>query len=299
MKRIAVWTLAGLISTVAVADDHVAVPELTAAQIVEKNVAARGGLDAWRKIQTMVWIGHIESANAPSPSLPFAFELKRPNKTRFEIRSQNQLSVRIYDGAHGWKVRPGGNGMPQLQAYSADELSAARDGGGIDGPLMDYQAKGVAVALDGRDEVEGRKAYRLSLTLPSGARHHVWIDAQNFLDIKYDRSARNSFGQTGTVAVFYRNYKTIDGLQIPSMIESGVGSGKVTDKMVIDKVLLNPPLDDRMFAKPNLPGARGNMVSVDAEPSPQAARPAFRPLSSLPPGFPGSKPRPLGPVGVK
>jgi len=34
---------------------------LSAEQIAAKNEAARGGVEAWRKIQTMLWRGHMES----------------------------------------------------------------------------------------------------------------------------------------------------------------------------------------------------------------------------------------------
>lgn len=288
MRRIAMWALAGCLSSVALADEPAVTSELTAAQVVEKNVAARGGLEAWRKIQAMVLVGHIESSNGAAPSLPFVLEQKRPNKTRFEIKAQNKAAVRLYDGTHGWKLRPGRTGKPDLTPYTAEELSFARDGQVIDGPLMDYEAKGVAVALDGMDEVEGNKAYRLSVRLPSGAIHHVWIDARTFLDIKYDRESRNAFGQPGRVSVFYRNYKTIEGLQIPLMIESGAGTATATDKMVIDKVSLNPPLEDRRFAKPSVPGQR-NVVAVSSEPS-QVARRAVRP-PQMPPGLSGSASR--------
>ena len=95
----------------------------------------------------------------------------------------------------------------------------------IDGLLIDHQAKGIAVALDGVDEIEGRKAYRLGVKLPSGVSHHVWIDAETFLDIKYDRVSRNALGRSATTWVSYRDYRTIDGLQIPSVIELGAANG--------------------------------------------------------------------------
>jgi len=139
----------------------------------------------------MVWVGHIESANSPAPILPFSLQMKRPNKTRFDLNSQNQKSVRAYDGSQGWKLRPTRDGQPDVRPYTADELKFAHDAPGIDTALMDYEAKGVAVVLDGVDEVEGRKAYRLGVKLPSGARRHVWIDAQTFLDVKYDRESHN------------------------------------------------------------------------------------------------------------
>jgi len=271
MKRIAMWALASGIATLTAAGEPVPDPGLTAEQIVAKNIAARGGLEAWRKIQTMAWVGHIESANAPAPGLPFVLEQKRPNKTRFEIKAPNQMAVRVYDGTHGWKLRPGRNGNPELQPYTTAELSFARDGEGIDGALMDYTAKGIAVTQDGVDEVEGHKAYRLNVKLPSGVSHHVWIDAQSFLDIKYDRESRNAFGMSGTVSVWYRDYRTIDGLQIPFTIETGAGTAKATDKMVIDKLLLNPPLDDKVFAKPNVPGQR-NRASINATSTPAVRR---------------------------
>ncbi|SFI27404.1 hypothetical protein SAMN04515618_115136 [Collimonas sp. OK307] len=248
---------------------------LSAAQIVEKNEAARGGRDAWRKIQTMVWVGHVESANVTVPTLPFVLELKRPNKTRFEITALNQVAVRVYDGTNGWKLRPTRNGKPDLQAYTPDEQKFAREEQVIDGPLIDYQAKGIAVSLDGLDEVEGHKAYRLNVRLPSGISHHIWIDAQTFLDVKYDRETRSAIGQTATISVFYRNYQNVEGLQIPAIIETGMSTTQVKNKLVIEKIALNPPLEDWRFAKPGTQG-RNNPVSITVDTSP-AARGTERP----------------------
>ncbi|MEN6587582.1 MAG: hypothetical protein ABFE02_16195 [Sulfuricella sp.] len=288
MRKIAVCALACWLSTAALANVPEVAPELTAAQIVEKNVAARGGLEAWQKIHSMVWVGHIERPDAAgAPNLPYVLEQKRPNKTRFQIKAQNQIWVRTYDGAHGWKLRPSTNGMPEAEPYTAEELSSAQNGQeSFGGPLMDYQAKGVAVMLDGVDDVEGHKAYRLSVKSPSGTSNHVWVDAQTFLDVKSDRQSRNALGQAGTVSVFYRNYETIEGVQMPLMIESGSDTATATDKMVIDKVLLNQPLDDRIFAKPSVPG-RGNAASVNAA-APQSVR---QKSSSMSTRFPRSNPR--------
>ncbi len=273
MRRIATWTLAGLVSMSAFAGDATALQELTADQIVEKNVAARGGLEAWRKVQSMAWFGHIESANAPVPSMPFSLEMMRPNKTRFELLVQNQAAVRTFDGAQGWKLRQASNGTPEVQPYAASEVNYARSEQGIGGPLMDYAAKGIALKLEGVDEIEGRKAYRLALRFPSGIVQHVWIDAQTFLEIKYERESYSRLGQSAKVATFYRNYQTIEGLQMPMIIESYAGVSKASDKLVIAKVLLNPPLDDQVFAKPVMPGRSGAGRNGSASADGVASRP--------------------------
>ncbi len=272
MRRIALCVLAACVSALAFAQVPTADPGLTVEQIVARNAEARGGADAWRKIQSMVWVGHVDSPNAPAPNLPFVLALKRPDRTRFEITALNQTVVRVFDGKDGWKLRPSGSGNPDLRPYTVDEVKFARDEQVIDGPLLDHEAKGIGVALDGIEQVEGRDAYRLSIRLPSGTTRHVWVDAQSFLDVKYDRQGRGADGRPLTIQVMYRNFRDVDGLRIPFMIESGALGIEKKDRLVIDKVSLNPPLDDLMFAKPVAQG-RHNSVSIGVDASQTAGAP--------------------------
>jgi outer membrane lipoprotein-sorting protein len=223
--------------------------KLAAEQIVAKNVAARGGLEAWRKVQTMTWMGHIESVHATVPSMQFMLAQQRPNRVRFEINALGEKTVRVFDGSQGWKLRPG-HGRPEVQPYSSEELHFEQEGPGIDGVLIDCAARGSSVEVQGIDEIDKRDAYHLVVHTASGETQHVWVDAKTFLEIRYDRPARAAGGASRTVSVVYRDYKATDGLQIPSVIETGVGSGNTPDRMVIEKVLLNPPLDAQTFSEP-------------------------------------------------
>jgi hypothetical protein len=243
--------------------------ELTAAQVVEKNAAARGGAEAWAKIHTMAWVGHVESAKLAGQHLPFLLEQQRPRSTRFEIIAQNQKSIRAYDGAQGWKLRPGSNGVPELQPYTPEELNFARDAQAVDGPLMDDVAQGGVVILGGVDAVEGRSAYLLNIRLPSGVGHRVWVDARDFLELRYEREFRNAQGQNATTAVLYRDYRDFEGLQMPTVIESGAAGANDSSRMVIERVALNPPLDEKTFTQPNVPQAhRHHGVTVDMREGP-------------------------------
>ena len=266
--------LAALAAAVAIgaqADEGPApVGHLTAKQIVAKSVAARGGFEAWRKVETMVWTGHIESAHAPVPIMRFMLAQKRPNKMRFEIDAMHDRTLRVFDGAHGWKMRPS-HGRPEVQPYTIDEVRFAQSGPGIDGPLIDYAQQESSVSLAGLDEIEKRKAYHLIVRTATGENQHVWVDAKTFLEIRYDRPAgspgRASSGEGAVVApsavaggaqaaagrmvsVVYRDYKTTDGLKIPSVIETGVAPGTPLDRMVIERVVLNPPLNEQTFSAP-------------------------------------------------
>ncbi|HEY6098246.1 MAG TPA: hypothetical protein VIW03_02380, partial [Anaeromyxobacter sp.] len=191
-------------------------PALTAAQIVERNVAARGGLGAWHQVQAMAWKGRVEGGS-PTP-MPFVVQMKRPNLTRFEVTAMDRRFVRIFDGTHGWRVRPSDAGLPDSRAFSKEEDAFARDEFALDGPLLDHQAKGVKVEVAGLDELEGRKAYLLSVTLPSGASRRIWIDAETFLEIRSDRPSTNPLVRGAPVSLYYRDYRKVEGLVIPFTI---------------------------------------------------------------------------------
>ncbi len=250
-----------------------AAPNLGVEQILERNAAARGGLEAWRKAQTMVWGGHVERADGSGAGMPFMFFQKRPNRTRFEIVVDKAKAVRVFDGDQGWKLRPAASGRPEVQPYTEEERRAARDALVIDGPLLDGKAKGVDVKLDGLDEVEGRQAFRLVARLPSGATERVWVDAETFLEVKYDRPARDAAGAPST-AVYLRNYKAFEGLQIPFTIETRTPGGPVGDRLVIERIAIGTPLPDGMFARPDLRTSRRGITVDTRLPPPGRSLPA-------------------------
>jgi hypothetical protein len=271
LKRLSRWVLVVVfLATTALAQAKGSA--LTAEQIVDRNAEARGGAEAWRKIQTMAWSGHIEASGNSTPSVPFLMQLKRPDMTRFEIVMQNSKTARIFNGHKGWKVRTSRDGGPEVVDFTPVEVSFALDAAGLDGPLMDYKAKGVNVEAQGMGDVEGRRAYQLRVTLPSGAIQQVWIDAQSFLELKYDRQVRSANGQSSVVSVYYRQYQQVEGLTLPMTIETGNMATHETDKMVLERVALNPKLDDSVFAKPIVFKHRGE-VSIGETPAPGSAPP--------------------------
>ena len=268
MRRFAAWSLAALMALTgsgrADALPAPEIPAMTASQVVTRNAAARGGVEAWRKIDTMAWTGYAENTNVPGRKVPFLLEQKRPGKTRFEIVEPTGMkAVRAYDGTDGWKMRPGKEGPPQVVAYAPDELSFARGAQVIEGPLMDYVAAGAIVSLAGVDTVEGRQAFVLDVRIPSGGLHRVWVDAQSFLEVRHDREFHDAAGHSVVATVRYRDYHAFEGLQIPVTIETGGGKGQPMNRLTIERVALNPPIEDKAFEKPEAVSRRRGGVVVD------------------------------------
>jgi outer membrane lipoprotein-sorting protein len=277
--------------------------ELSAAEIVSRNVAARGGLQAWRSVQTLTMEGTLGAGgnqratlSMPHPDqkatpriasqrraeeveLPFVMHMKRPGKMRLELQFNGKTAVQVFDGTNGWKLRPFLNRM-DVEPYTAEEKKIALKQSDLDGPLVDYVAKGTRVELTGMDKVEGRDNYKLKVTLKSGEALHVWVDAQTFLDTKIEGQPRRLDGVDHPVEVYFRDYRQVDGLQIPFVLETRVLPVAKTalgfkdppvpaEKITIEKVSVNPKLDDALFTKPQ---TRADAAVASVAPAPASNR---------------------------
>jgi outer membrane lipoprotein-sorting protein len=241
-----------------------ALPPLTASQIVDKNVAARGGRAAWAAVQAMSWkgkmgagastyttvspAGKLQTKTRDEVELPFTLDFKRPQKTRLELEINGQRAVQVYDGEQGWKLRPY-LGRSGWDPYTPEELKKAAAEPGIEGLLIDYAAKGSRVETDGTDKVEDRDAYRLKVTLKNGQVRHVWLDSQSFLDIKVDGTPRRLDGKPRAVEIYLRDFKAVQGVMIPHRVETAVQGVKNKEKILIENVAVNPNLNDTLFTK--------------------------------------------------
>jgi outer membrane lipoprotein-sorting protein len=256
--------------------------KLTAAQVVEKNIAARGGAQAWRGVQTMSWSGKMDAGAGDSVErsrryaqnqgrlsptgrvahdkmtgdkednqvqLPFKHEMKRPNKSRTEIEFAGKTAVQVYDGSNGWKVRPFLN-RNDVEAFTADEAKAESEEPGIGGYLSDYTAKGSKIDLEGMEKVEGHDAYKLKVTPKSGNVKFLWIDAQSFLDVKVSGTPRRMDGKMHNVFIYQRDFRDVQGVKVPFVFETAVEGYRDTHKTVLESVAVNPKLEDSLFTKP-------------------------------------------------
>jgi hypothetical protein len=186
---------------------------------------------------------------AAQVQLPFVLEMMRSRKSRLEIVFAGQTAVQVYDGTQGWKVRPFLN-RHEVEPFTPAELDAAGRQSDLDGALVDYAAKGTRVELEGVEPIEGHDAYRLKLTLKNKDVVHAWIDAESFLDVKIEGMPRRLDGKAHPVSIFLRDYRAVNGLKIPYVIETVVQGVPRTEKILIDKVEVNPRIAPSHFARP-------------------------------------------------
>ena len=130
----------------------------TADELIAKNIEARGGLEKIQAIQTMRLTGTLTVGDAAMPSV---LEVKRPNKTRWEFTLRGQMAVQAYDGTTAWAIAPFA-GKPEAEPMSAEDSKDMELQADMDGPLVDYRAKG--------HRVEAMGLERSADAMPGGSR---------------------------------------------------------------------------------------------------------------------------------
>jgi outer membrane lipoprotein-sorting protein len=217
-------------------------------EIVAKHVAAMGGAEKLKAVKSVRMTGKMTVG--PGIEAPIVLELKRPNAMRMDITVQGMVGSQAFDGTKGWSLMPfGGSKVPQEMA--ADEMRMAEEQADMDGPLVDYKTKGNKVELLGKEQVEGAPAYKLQVTLKSGVIRTMYIDAEHFLTIKEEgkRTIRGTEMETETIV---GDYKEVDGLMFPHAIDSGQKGNPQRQKMTVEKIELNVPIDDARFNMPDV-----------------------------------------------
>jgi outer membrane lipoprotein-sorting protein len=235
----------------------VAAPAQTVDEIVAKNTAARGGAAAWRAVQSMGFAGRMELGQGLL--VPFRLELKRPRRMRLEFEFDGKTAVQTYDGTTGWKLSPH-LGRESPEPLSEAELASALGQAELDGPLIDYVAKGNRLELEGTETVEGRPTHRVRLTPKSGAARHIYIDVETGLEALLETPYRLR-KEEKPLRTYYRDYRAVAGLMVPHLLESRILGSPRSHKLTIDSVRVNPPLADSRFGKPASPALATNAAT--------------------------------------
>jgi outer membrane lipoprotein-sorting protein len=223
-----------------------AAPPPTVDQIISRYVAARGGLDKIRSIQTLRETGHA-TAGADRQAL-VKRELKRPSRTRFEITAQGVTGVFVSNGEHGWKMSPF-DGDANPIPVSDEVVKEAVEQADIEGPLVDWKAKGHTAELVGHETVAGQDAYKIKLTLKSGAVRYEYLDVKTLYRLRAD-STRQIHGAPVRIQTTFADYKKTDGILFPRTIEVGAEGRPNKLRVTVDKIEVNPPLSDSLFEMP-------------------------------------------------
>jgi len=224
----------------------------TADEIVNKAVAARGGAEKIKAIQSERVTGRVTFG--PGLEGALVAELKRPHKLHVEIVVEDQKIIRVYDGkSAGWIVNPFAE-KKDAQPMSAEDLKSISEESDFDGPFIDYKAKGNQIELVGKEELEGKSAYRIKLTNKNGDIRFYLFDGASYLPVKWEET-RTVEGKEVPWESFFSDYREVNGVKYAFKIDSDSPGTDLKQSVVAEKIEINAQIDDDHFSKPVVPEA--------------------------------------------
>ncbi|MBC3788724.1 outer membrane lipoprotein-sorting protein [Spirosoma utsteinense] len=213
----------------------------TVDDIVDKHVAALGGMDKLKGVTTLVT---ERSLSVQGMEIPSKTTIVVGKSMRTESSVMGNSMVQVVDGSTGWMIRPammGGTGDPE--DMPADQIK--QQVGQLDpfGPLVGYKEKGNKVELVGNEKVDGKDNYHLKITTKDGQVIDEYLDAATYMVSKVKMDMNGQAGEIG-----FSDYKDTDGIKFANTME--IANAQMgTLNMLTTKIMVNPKVDDAIFKK--------------------------------------------------
>lgn len=215
----------------------------TVDEVIARHIEARGGAAKLKAIET---VRITRTVATPFADLKVVVYRKRPHLLRIEQTVPGQATIaRAVGGTEAWDTIQG-----KVVVRTSQGFADARDlDGDFDGPLVDWQAKGHTVVLEGREKLPGGEAYRLRVTTRGGASGYVYLDAGTYLDRRHVDLTSNRQAQ---VVVDFAGWREVNGVKFAfDITEERTGKAPVQTLVTYtESIETNVLIDDGMFAAP-------------------------------------------------
>lgn len=210
--------------------------------LIDRCLDASGGKDKLRSIQSLQMRGTIQM---PDQNLQGTLQIwLKPDRALIlsELPGIGQIRSGIYDQV----------------AYELSDITGARllnqteKKQLVDGLNPDNQFQRFRELRDprvtGPETLGNRQVWQLSGTTPDGDIESHWIDTQTFYLLKSRVKLHHQMGKI-PVEMTFDEYKSFDGIPFPQVVTQR--AGPATLRMQMTDIVLNPTIDDSVFALPD------------------------------------------------
>lgn len=242
--RLASSALAAMLLASAVHAQPAAEP--TAADLVAKNLAARGGAAAIAALKSVRLEGKLV--------FPGGFELtydevRAGGAVRVDAALQGLALVQAFDGkGRGWRINPF-EGRKDAEPMSDDEARAFADTAPMAGVLLAAASDGSSVTYLGREDFDGTNCYKLRVAQKDGDEFVYLIDPDSMLEVKIIETRRLR-GAVQVTETELGDYEAVGGVMFPMSVEGGPQGASQRQRVIIAKASANVDAPASLFAQP-------------------------------------------------
>jgi hypothetical protein len=246
MSRARLATSVWLLAVLGAGVPAISSPELTAEQLVERYLEARGGAERWRQVETLKLTGTYAAVSKRSD---FTLLRKQVDLYRLDFTMVGAPATRARDAAGPWMQNPWL--QPEAGRVTEDPYKRQLERESLFPLLLlDYQQKGFEVESLGPGDVDGIPTVNLKVTLADGQEETWYFDAETYLEVAADSQIydHTQFMEPIRQRVFFDDFREVEGLRIPFQVDMEFGAR--LESMTVDEVVINAAIDDAQLSPP-------------------------------------------------
>lgn len=207
---------------------------------IVKNYYAANGTEKLEKATTICLEGKVIQMGT---EMPISITVKRPDKVKVVINYNGLEIITLFDGEKGYMVNPLAGAVEPIE-IPAEQLSSVQEYNMFRDSFLDAFKAG-RVNLEGEEAVDGKPAFKVTITDEAGNSTVSFIDKESFLTVKTTQKV-SQMGQEMEVESYIKEYIDVDGVKFGKVITQFV-NGMELGGMTFDKIELNKEIEDSVF----------------------------------------------------
>ncbi|HYM93248.1 MAG TPA: hypothetical protein VET23_03860 [Chitinophagaceae bacterium] len=217
----------------------------TVDEIIQKYNTTLGGLDAFKAIKSAKITGNV---SVQGNDLPLTVQIINGRAVRSDVEFMGQSITNSFKDGKGWKVNPLA-GVNTPTDVDGTELADLKSQSSMASPLMDYKDHGNQVELEGQEDVEGIKTYKIKLTNKDDGKVTTYFISTTDNTLIKSVGSREIQGQELEIETFYSDIKDFNGLKF-AMTRTQKIEGQVFQEVKYTSIEFNVPIVEKVFDKP-------------------------------------------------
>jgi hypothetical protein len=213
--------------------------------IIDQYVTARGGKDKLGSIKSVYFEG-TRQMMGNEVQVKVTKVQDKLNRVDFEMGGNTGYTIVTPD--KGWTYIP--MMSDKVNEIPDERLKTMQDQLDISGALVNYSDKGYKAALQGKETVNGKEAWKIQLTNAAGKSTTYYIDTKTNLLIQTRQIVEGRNNSQNEVITDFSDYKEVDGVMFPQTMTTE-GSGPGSGSMTFDKIEVNQPVDEKLYKPSN------------------------------------------------
>jgi len=210
----------------------------TAAEIINKHVAAMGGREKIITLSSALMTGTFTPPGAPPINITTT--KKHMIGSRIDIEANGTNNYQIITPTNGWIYTPV-QGDKEPRPLNENQFKVGQVQLDLHGPFINGEQKGYKIEMAGKDTVDGTMCYRLKVTAPNANVTVYSIDSKTNFIVKAT-TRMFQFGAWEDVITTYSDYKqSADGYWFPYSNVSPRGATHY------ERIETNVPVDEKIF----------------------------------------------------